>query len=503
MYEKEKHMLDNIEKKFYITTTLPYVNSDPHVGFAMEIIRADVIARYKRRSGYTVFFNTGTDEHGAKIYENAVKQGVDVQTYVDGYAEKFRALTKILSIEDVHFIRTTDEKHVLAAQLMWKRCYDNGYIYKKTYQAKYCVGCELNKTDSELENGKCPIHPNREIELIDEENYFFKWSLFSGRGHKDSLLDFYDAHPDFVVPDFRFNEIKAFVGRGLEDFSISRLQEKMPWGVPVPVGACDEGDEKRHVMYVWFDALTSYISTLGWGTDEKDFDFWKEGGPVQYCGKDNLRQQSAMWQAMLMASGLPNSKHIIIDGFITSGGQKMSKSVGNVINPLEVIEMFRGVTEFPEEVLRFVLLHDISSFEDGDITMESIKTSYTAYLQNGIGNLTNRIMKMAVSYNASGIIIPVKLDWYENNFTNFDLKKNIALIFSTAKELDEIIQKEEPFKVFKQDPEKARDMVRMLIPRLAQIAILLEPFLPKTSAKILECISENKMPEKALFSRLA
>jgi methionyl-tRNA synthetase len=511
MYEKENLMSNSDLKKFYITTTLPYVNSDPHIGFAMEIIRADVIARYKRSMGYNVFFNTGTDEHGAKIYENAVKQGIDVQVYVDGYAEKFRDLTKVLNIQDVHFIRTTDEKHVLAAQLMWKRCYDNGYIYKKTYQAKYCVGCELNKTDSELENGKCLIHPNREIEFIDEENYFFKWSLFSGRGHKDSLLDFYDAHPDFVIPDFRFNEIKAFVERGLEDFSISRLQEKMPWGVSIPAGACDEGDEKRHVMYVWFDALTSYISTLGWGTDEKDFDFWKEGNPVQYCGKDNLRQQSAMWQAMLMASGLPNSKHIIIDGFITSGGQKMSKSVGNVINPLEVIEMFRGVTEFPEEVLRFVLLHDISSFEDGDITMGSMKESYQAYLANGIGNLTNRIMKMATTY---GVLFSE-----EDKLSHFEAKKHPVtsetflekydithafqdIIITYCQKLDSKIQAEEPFKVYKTDQEKAKVIVKNLLHGLWQLQSALALFMPQTSAKILECISENKMPEKALFSRL-
>ena len=182
-------------KTFYLTTTLPYVNSDPHIGFAMEIVRVDVIVRFKKYLGYEVFFNTGTDEHGAKIYENALKDNKDVQEYVDFYAEKFKSLTTALGIsDDIKFIRTTDSKHIKAAQEIWKRCYDNGYIYKKNYQAKYCVGCELNKTDSELENGKCPIHPNRDIELINEENYFFKWSQFSGRGHKDSLLDFYDKN---------------------------------------------------------------------------------------------------------------------------------------------------------------------------------------------------------------------------------------------------------------------------------------------------------------------
>lgn len=483
-------------KPFYITTTLPYVNSDPHVGFAMEIVRADVIARYKRLLGYDVFFNTGTDEHGAKIYENAVKQGVDVQKYVDGYAEKFKDLIVKLNISDINFIRTTDERHIKAAQEMWKRCNDNGYIYKKAYQTKYCVGCELNKTDSELIDGKCSIHPNREIELIDEENYFFKFSEF-----QKPLLDFYSANPDFVIPDFRFNEIKSFVERGLEDFSISRLKEKMPWGVAVP------GDDE-HVMYVWFDALTSYISTLNW-PDEGNFEkYWKEGTPVQYCGKDNLRQQSAMWQAMLMASGLPNSSHIVINGFITSGGQKMSKSLGNVINPFDILDMLKDVTDYPDDVLRFVLLHSISSFEDGDMTIESIKESYQANLANGIGNLTNRIMKMVSTHNVTLSDKDKELIVHSDQITDhllerFDISKRIGEILEIMSALDEDIQKSEPFKKIKVNEEEAKQDLHRMLYQLFSIGLLLEPFLPKTSAKILECIRENKMPEKPLFNRLA
>ena len=354
------------KKSFYITTTLPYVNAEPHVGFAMEIIRADAIARYKKLMGYDVFFNTGTDEHGQKLFDAAQKEGKDIQVYVDGYAEKFRGLKDLLGIsDDVHFIRTTDEHHIKAAQVFWKRCKDNGYIYKKTYQSKYCVGCELNKTDSELdENGQCPIHPGKDLELIDEENYFFKFSAF-----EKPLLEFYEKNHDFVVPDFRFNEIKSFVQGGLEDFSISRLKAKMSWGVPVP-------DDADHVMYVWFDALVNYISTLGWPDShhpvseygatppqaggENFFEkFWIAGTPTQYCGKDNLRQQSAMWQAMLMAANLPNSNKIIINGFITGdGGIKMSKSIGNVVNPYDVVK------EYGTEALRFFLLSEVSSFED-------------------------------------------------------------------------------------------------------------------------------------------
>lgn len=479
-------------KKFYITTTLPYVNAEPHLGHALEFVRADVIARYKKSLGLDVYFNTGTDEHGTKIQEGAKNEAISEQDYVDKNATRFRELFPKLGITDeIHHIRTTDEKHIVAAKEMWKRCYDNGYIYKKAYQTKYCVGCELTKTDSELENGKCPLHLTREIELIDEENYFFKFSAF-----QKPLLDFYNSHPDFVIPDFRFNEIKSFVERGLEDFSISRLKSKMSWGVPVP------GDDE-HVMYVWFDALTSYISTLGWPDENGDFMYWKEGEPVQYCGKDNLRQQSAMWQAMLMASGLPNTCHIVIDGFITApDGSKMSKSSGNVISPLDILDAFKDVTEYPEDVLRFVLLHDISSFEDGGMSLETIKTSYTAHLQNGIGNLTNRIMKLAVS-NLEGVHVDLTESVYsDKNFNTFDSMKAIHAVMKEVQDLDQHIQKTEPFKVIKVDVETGKVLIRENVEQLFIIASHLKVFLPRTSLKIIECIRENKMPEKALFGRL-
>ena len=217
-------------ERYYLTTTLPYVNAAPHIGFALEIVQADIIARYRALLGDEVFFNTGTDEHGVKIYRKAQELGQDTQSYTDEYAAKFRDLQSYLNLSpDLHFIRTTDAKHKEAAQEFWKRCDQNGYIYKKNYQVKYCVGCELEKTDSELEDNKCLIHPNLEIELIEEENYFFKFSAF-----QDKLLELY-KNPDFVVPSSRLNEIRAFVERGLQDFSISRLKSKMPWVCQCPV----------------------------------------------------------------------------------------------------------------------------------------------------------------------------------------------------------------------------------------------------------------------------
>jgi len=481
-----------MNKPFYITTTLPYVNADPHVGFAMEIIRADAVARYRRIMGDEVFFNTGTDEHGSKLLNDARAAGRDVKEYVNEYAGRFRELKDKLNLSVDNFIRTTDPYHERAAQEFWRLCDKNGYIYKKNYEVKYCVGCELEKTESELENGRCPIHPNKEIETISEENYFFKFSDF-----QKPLLEFYGKNPDFVIPDFRFNETKAFVARGLQDFSISRLKSKMPWGVAVP------GDDE-HVMYVWFDALVNYVSAIGWPDDMEKFNKWWP--VVQYCGKDNNRQQSAMWQAMLMAAGLPPSKHIVINGFIQSGGQKMSKSLGNVISPFDVINFFKTVTDFPEDALRFVLLHDIPSFEDGDLTMDSIKESYRANLQDGLGNLVSRIMKMATSYEVRLEGEPRK-PWpdekgYEGAVNKYDIKEVMFLIEKSIGYADSFIQQEKPFKEIKTDPERAKKNVLESLAELFHIAMALRPCLPRTADEILRLIRENKMPDKPLFARL-
>ena len=320
------------KKSFYLTTTLPYVNAPLHMGHALEFIRADTIARYKKLTGFDVYFNTGTDEHGMKIYEKAIEQGISPKEFVNLGFETFKEQIKMFGVsEDIHFVRTTDPHHEMAAKEFWKRVRDNGYIYKKSYEAKYCVGCESEKTDSELVNNECPLHLGRKLELISEENYFFKFSEFG-----DKLLKFYDVNPNFVVPDFRLNEMRNFIKGGLQDFSISRLKEKMSWGIEVP------GDED-HVMYVWFDALVNYISTLGWPDQLENFEkYWVNGNPTQYCGKDNTRFQAVMWQAMLMAADVPNSRQIVVNGFITAeGGMRMSKTVGNVVDPRDIVKEFR------------------------------------------------------------------------------------------------------------------------------------------------------------------
>ncbi len=480
------------KKNFYITTTLPYVNADLHMGHALEFVRADVIARYKRLQGFDVFFNTGTDEHGMKIFEKAVEQGLEAQAFVDKSFLNFRELVKIFGMDEdiLKFVRTTDEHHINAAQEFWKRVDGNGYIYKKNYEAKYCVGCEEIKSDSELVNDECPVHPGRKPEIIQEENYFFKYSAFG-----EKLLAFYEANPSFVVPDFRFNEIKAFVERGLQDFSISRLKSKMPWGIPVP------GDD-MHVMYVWFDALTNYISTLGWPESEGDTEgnfekYWVNGNPIQYCGKDNLRFQSAMWQAMLMAAELPNSKQIIINGFITADhGLKMSKTLGNVVNPTEI------VNEYGTDALRYFLLREISSFEDSPFTLERFKDAYNSGLANGLGNLTSRIMTMAENNLDKPVDIKVEpYPEYFNFLEQYEIHKATDLIWKQISALDLIIQTEVPFKIIKTDAEKGKKIITDLVVELYRISLMLEPIIPETAKKIQKLIKENKKPETPLFLR--
>lgn len=474
-------------QRFYLTTTAPYVNAKPHIGFALEIIQADTIARYKRLQGFDVFFNFGTDEHGQKIYQKAQEEGKDPKKYADEYFETFAVLKEKLNLSYDNVTRTTDEYHKKAAQEMWRLCQKNGYIEKGTYEAKYCVGCELEKQDSELEDGKCPLHPTYEIEKIKEENYFFKFSQFA-----DKLHDLYTKNPNFIVPSHRLREIDNFVESGLTDFSISRLKEKMPWGVEVP------GDDK-HVMYVWFDALTYYISSLRWPFDPQKFeDYWgtiDAPNAIQLAGKDNLRQQSAMWQAMLMAAGLPTSKQILIHGFITSGGQKMSKSIGNVIDPIEYVE------KYGTDALRYYLLAKISPFEDSDFTKESFEQIYQSDLANGLGNLVSRVASLAELNNVDAsknavnefdTFIREALDQYRFDWVLEEIWKKITL-------LDTKINNEE---LWKETNQKVASLVKV-IEGVRQIAYDLKPFLPETAEKIEKQFAGPEIKKSTpLFPRL-
>lgn len=479
------------KEKYYITTTLPYVNAEPHIGFAAEIVRADVLARWARFQGRDVFFNTGTDEHGVKIQRKAEELGRDTQDYVDEYAAKFDDLKKALDLSYDNFIRTTYEQHMRAAQEFWRRCEANGDIYKRNYKIKYCVGCELELTESELVEGRCPHHPGKDLELIEEENYFFRWSKYA-----DKLLKFYDDNPDFVVPAHRLNEIRNFIQNGLQDFSISRLKSKMPWGVPVP------GDEEQ-VMYVWFDALVNYISCLGWPEDERKMaEYWGTDGErkaLQVAGKDNLRQQSAMWQAMLMSAGLPNSRQILIFGFITSAGQKMSKSIGNVVNPFNVVE------KYGTDALRYYLLAELKPFEDSDFTVEKFEARYQADLANGLGNLAARTANMIERNKLKFDLKPgndeVLKDQVALELEKYAFDEAMAALWRKIKETDEFLSSKAPWKM--EDKQEIENVLQIAAQNIVNLAELLQVFLPGTAEKILDQFTQGKIKKgKPLFPRL-
>ena len=485
--------------KYYITTTLPYVNAEPHIGFALEIIQADVIARYQRLLGNEVFFNFGTDEHGLKIFRKAKESGKDPKAYCDEYAAKFDALKKALNLSYDNFIRTTDEHHIKAAQEFWRRCLKKGDIYKKNYKIKYCVGCELEKTESELENGRCPLHPDKEVEIIEEENYFFKFSKY-----QKPLLDFYQKNPNFVIPNFRFNEIKSFVKDGLQDFSVSRLKEKMPWGIDVP-------DDPEHIMYVWFDALINYVSALGWPEDKEKFEkFWPG---VQVAGKDNLRQQSAIWQAMIISADLPNSEKIFIHGFITVGGQKISKSLGNTINPLELTK------KYGTDALRYYLLAKIDPFEDSDFTIEKFESVYNADLANGLGNLVSRVVALAYKYCDSKVpeieniadehplrtndnIHNWKKTWkdIDSNILAFKFNDAVSSVWKFISEADKYINENKPWELATKNKKEFDWVIYGLLDSIHQIAWQINPFLPDTSKKIAQILNiEGLLKEKQIY----
>jgi methionyl-tRNA synthetase len=469
----------------YITTTLPYVNADQHIGFALEIVQADTIARAWRLQGHDVFFNTGTDEHGQKIYEAAVKAGQDVQAYVDHYANEVKKLREILDLSNDAFIRTTDDYHIKAAQEMWRRCEAAGDIYKKQFEGLYCVGCEAYKTARDLENGHCLIHPALALQTVSEENYFFRFSKY-----QDRLIEHLSRF-DAIIPDWRRVEAIEFAKAGLEDFSISREKERLSWGIPVP------GDDNQ-VMYVWFDALTDYISTLGWPEDSegKFKKFWEEGYVVQVAGKDQVRFQSLMWQAMLYSAQIKNTDQIFYHGFINSGGQRMSKSLGNVISPYEMVE------KYGTDATRYLLLRHVHPFEDSDVTWEKLDEWYNAGLANGLGNLVSRVMKMAEEHLDAPVTVPEWEDFsiYFGALNGCQFNDALDLVWGEIAEADSRIQETQPFKVVKDDPEKGKALISELAIRVYRIGRLLNPLMPTTSKLIKDAVKANKKPDN-LFAR--
>ncbi len=381
-------------KNFYITTSIAYANAAPHIGYAMEICQADVLARYHRMKSDDVFFLSGTDENGSKIKKTALEKKVDPQKFVDENSAKFQLLLDTLNISNNDFIRTTDKKrHWPAAQKIWNELVKKGDIYKSSYEGYYCVGCEAYLTEKDLIDGKCSNH-QKVPEKIKEENYFFKLSKYS-----KMIQEKIESGELEILPESRKNEILNVIKDGLKDISFSRPKKTLDWGVPVP-------NDETQTMYVWCDALTNYISALGYGNDYICHS--REGGnpllpqsanlannfqkywpaDIHLIGKDILRFHAAIWPAMLISADLPLPKKIFVHGFITSNGQKISKSLGNIIDPFEVIDKY-GV-----DALRYYLLKEIPSGGDGDFSFERFEEVYQADLANGIGNLVYRVLTM-------------------------------------------------------------------------------------------------------------
>jgi len=465
-------------KQFYITTAIDYVNGDPHVGHALEKIQADVVARYHRILGEDVFFLTGTDENSLKNVQAAEKEGIAVKELVDRNAKRFYDLKDILNLSFDDFIRTTEKRHVLGVEKLWKACQKD--IYRKKYRGLYCVGCETFLTESELVDGLCPEHKIAP-ELIEEENYFFKLSKY-----QKELKKLIETDKFKIIPQTRKNEVLSFINSGLEDICISRSIERAHgWGIPVP------GDSSQ-VIWVWFDALANYITAVGYGSDEKRFlKTWPAN--LHIIGKGILRFHAVHWPAILLSAGIELPQSLFAHGYITVDGSKMSKSLSNVINPFDLVK------KYGTEPVRYFLLREMPSTQDGDFTYEKFEERYKADLANGLGNLVARIITLASKLNIDKIGNDIENAQIkqaaeeaqkERNNALLDLRFNDSLvaIWQLIGSCDKYIEQTKPW----EQSVNQKAVVKDLLLALNYIAKMLGPFLPQTSEKIFKQIKEKK-----------
>ena len=487
-----------MEKKFYITTSIAYTNAPPHLGYALETVQADVLARYHRALGEDVFFSTGTDEHGQKVVKAAAAAGKEPPEFTDELSSRFRSLTETLNLSNDDFIRTTDQaRHWPAVRDIWLKLKEKGDIYKKKYQGLYCVGCEAFITKKDLLDGKCKIH-QKEPEVIEEENYFFRLSKYS-----KEIGEIIKQDRVRIIPEGRKNEMLSFVEDGLEDVSFSRPSKDLKWGVPVP-------DDDSQTIYVWADALVNYISVLGYPQGEKFGKYWS--ADVHEVGKDILRFHSTIWLGILLSAGLPLPKTIFVHGYLTSGGQKMSKSLGNVVDPFQLVEKYGA------DAVRYFLLREISPTEDGDFTEEKFRERYNSDLANGVGNLLSRTLHLAmeiyhtdksifdfikVTENKLNSTVTETKEKYKMSLNNFAFNEALASIWSLVSCCDKYLEEKRPWEASPNNFEKdieSRSVVGNVIFIIKEISKLLEPFLPNTSKRILEQVKGQH--SSTLFPRL-
>lgn len=480
-------------EKYFITTPIYYVNDKPHIGHAYTTIAADVLARYERLKGRDVCFLTGTDENSQKNVEAAQKfykkenlSKEEIQKYLDEMSGIWRKTWEEIKITNTDFIRTTEPRHLQAVEKFFKLVWDKGDIYKGTYEGYYCAGCEAFVVESDLADGKCPVH-KKEPQKIKEENYFFRLTKY-----REKLLKHIEKNPEFISPTARRNEVINYIKDFSADVSITR--ESLKWGITAP-------EIPGQVLYVWFDALINYLSAIGFGDDNNKFkSFWP--ADLHLVGKDIIKFHCALWPAMLLSAGLSLPERVFAHGFFTIDGEKMSKSLGNVVDPAEVAKKY-GL-----DPLRYYLLREIPFGEDGDFSFARLEERYNSDLANGLGNLVSRVFTLAEKHlenfpkeNAKKF----KDFWknYERALRDLKLHGALALIWEEITKCDIIVDKEKPWELAKTDKKKLEDVLNDLLERIRQISLALRPFLPETSEKILESF-KNEKPQKIspLFPRL-
>jgi len=474
------------DKKFYLTTAISYPNGAPHIGHAYEVVASDAIARFKRIDGYDVFFMTGTDEHGQKIQQTAARNGTNPKAFVDEMAPKFRAMAERLGCSFDRFIRTTDQDHLAASQELWRRMEARGDIYLSKYAGWYSVRDEAYYDESELtlaEDGTRRAPTGTPVEWVEEESYFFRLSAY-----QDRLLAHYEAHPEFIGPDTRRNEIVSFVRGGLQDLSISRTT--FDWGIPVP-------GNPKHVMYVWVDALTNYITGCGFPDEQSPrWSYWP--ADVHIIGKDIVRFHTVYWPAFLMSAGLPLPKRVFGHGFLFNRGEKMSKSVGNVIDPFTLADAY-GVDQ-----LRYFFMREVPFGQDGNYSHEAIVNRINADLANDLGNLAQRSLSM-VAKNCDGKVpTPADLTEADNAILRhadglpekgraaideFALHTALAEIWSVVGEANRYFAAQEPWTLRKTDPERMNTVLYVTAEVLRAIGIMAQPFIPTAASQLLTLLS--------------